>query len=102
MADDTLHNTDGKQKRLQNLTNAGKGRRKGVQNKVTVMAKNVIADVAHRLGGADRMLEWVQTNPENERVFWGTIYPKLLPLQVTGGDEGSNPITMVIRKVVDA
>jgi hypothetical protein len=35
-------------------------------------------------------VDWAKEAPENERVFWGTIYPKLLPLQI-GGDPG-NPV----------
>jgi len=29
-------------------------------------------------------VEWVQEDPENERVFWVSIYPKLLPVQLAG------------------
>lgn len=65
---------------------AGKGRVKGSLNKTTKSAKEAIALAAEKLGGADRLVEWAQSDPANERVFWGTIYPKLLPLQVTGED----------------
>lgn len=41
----------------------------------------MIAQVAERIGGVDRMVEWVQEDPENERVFWTSIYPKLLAVQ---------------------
>lgn len=70
------------------LAQAGKGRPKGVPNKATTMAKTAIAEAADKLGGTDRLVEWVQEDPQNERVFWGSIYPKLLPLQVTGEDGG--------------
>ena len=67
---------------------AGKGRPKGALNKTTTAAKDAIAKAAESLGGADRLVEWAKEDPANERVFWGTIYPKLLPLQVSGaGDE---------------
>lgn len=75
--------------------NAGKGRPKGALNKTTQAAKDAIAEAAERLGGADRLVTWAQSDPANERVFWGTIYPKLLPLQVTG--EGGGPLEMVGR-----
>lgn len=42
----------------------------------------MIEEVAHNLGGAERLTIWAQEAPENERAFWATIYPKLLPLQV--------------------
>jgi hypothetical protein len=64
------------------------GRKKGMTNKVTGAVKEVIAQVATELGGAERMLEWVKEDPQNERIFWSQIYPKLLPLQVAGHDGG--------------
>jgi len=67
----------------------GPGRPKGVANKTTRLAKAVIAEAAERLGGADRLVEWAKENAGNERVFWGTIYPKLLPLQVNAEIEGN-------------
>lgn len=66
------------------------GRPKGVPNKTTQTAKDAIAAAAEALGGAARLTAWAQEDPSNERVFWGTIYPKLLPLQVTG--EGGGPV----------
>jgi hypothetical protein len=27
---------------------------------------------------------WAKEDPVNERAFWASIYPRLLPLQVTG------------------
>jgi hypothetical protein len=39
------------------------GRKKGTPNKVTAAAKEVIAAVAIKLGGENRMLEWVQEDP---------------------------------------
>jgi hypothetical protein len=66
------------------------GRKKGTTNKVTALAKDAIAAAAARLGGVDRLVEWVREDPGNERVFWGQIYPKLLPLQVTG--DSTSPV----------
>jgi hypothetical protein len=60
------------------------GRKKGSLNKVTVSAKDAISKAAEDLGGADRLVSWAKESESNERVFWGTIYPKLLPLQVSG------------------
>ena len=62
------------------FTKAGPGRPKGSQNRVQKAAKDVIEEAAARLGGVDRVVSWAQEAPENERVFWGNIYPKLLPL----------------------
>lgn len=74
---------------------AGPGRPKGVPNKTTVIAKDAIAKAAEALGGVDRLVAWAQEDPSNEKVFWGTIYPKLLPLQVTGDPD--NPIQTITR-----
>lgn len=71
-------------KTANNLPGPGPGRPKGSPNKVTKEAKDAIAEAAEALGGATRLVEWVKEDKLNERVFWGTIYPKLLPLQVNG------------------
>jgi hypothetical protein len=69
---------------------AGPGRPKGLQNKTTLAAKEAIALAAERLGGVDRLVAWAEEDPKNESAYWTTIYPKLLPLQVSG--EGGGPI----------
>lgn len=65
-----------------NLSRRGRGRPKGSHNKVTKAAKDAIAEAAERLGGVDRIVDWAKESPENEKAFWATVYPKLLPLQV--------------------
>ena len=57
---------------------------KGVPNKLTTAAKEAIELAAEGLGGSARLQAWAAEDPANERIFWGTIYTKLLPLQVTG------------------
>lgn len=74
----------------------GPGRPKGRQNKVTTTAKDAIAMAADRLGGTDRLVEWVKEAPENERIFWGSIYTRLLPLQV-GGDPDAPLQVQIVR-----
>ena len=64
--------------------NRGRGRPKGAVNKTTASAKAVIEEAANGLGGAARLLEWAQEDQANEKAFWSSIYPKLLPLQVNG------------------
>lgn len=72
-----------------NLTRTGAGRPKGSVNKTTATAKAMLEQAATGLGGIERLIAWAKEAPENERVFWGTMYPKLLPLQVNGpGDDG--------------
>jgi hypothetical protein len=60
----------------------GPGRPPGSRNKTTVAAKEAIRLAAEGLGGADRIIAWAKEDPANERVFWGQIYTKLLPLDV--------------------
>jgi len=77
---------------------AGPGRPKGVPNKTTVAAKDAIAKAADALGGADRLVAWAKEDPANEKIFWGTIYPKLLPLQVSG--DPSSPLAHRVEMVI--
>lgn len=80
---------------------AGPGRPKGSVNKVTKAVKDVIAGAAVELGGQDRLVEWAKSDPANERAFWASIYPKLLPLQLTGEDGGDiKTVTRVERVIV--
>ena len=78
--------------------NRGKGRPKGSKNKTTTLAKAAIATAAEKLGGTDRLVAWAQEAPENERAFWTTIYPKLLPLQGPG-DNGEHLIAHQISLI---
>lgn len=75
------------------------GRRAGVPNKITTAAKDAIAQAAEDLGGATRLVEWAKEDPKNEHAFWATIYPKLLPLQVSGDPD--NPAEIVFRTIYE-
>jgi hypothetical protein len=64
------------------------GRQKGTPNKLTSLAREAIETAAAKLGGANRLVKWAKESASNERAFWTLIYPKLLPLQVTGSGDG--------------
>jgi len=64
------------------------GKPKGAISKTTRTAKEAIALAAEGLGGTSRLIAWAQEDALNERAFWSSIYPKLLPLQMTGEDGG--------------
>ena len=66
------------------------GKPKGALSKTTKAAKEAIELAAEGLGGASRLIDWCKEDTKNESAFWTSIYPKLLPLQVTG--EGGGPI----------
>jgi hypothetical protein len=68
----------------------GPGRKKGVPNRQTAAAKDAIAMAAEGLGGVDRLVSWAREDPLNERAFWATIYPKLIPVQLAGDPD--NPV----------
>ncbi|MUV13579.1 hypothetical protein [Noviluteimonas gilva] len=83
-----------------NLTRKGRGRPKGSPNKLGKAAKDVIAEAAAELGGAERLIAWAKLDPLNERAFWATIYPKLLPLTVSGDPENPLGFQVVERRIV--
>lgn len=85
-----------------NLTRKGRGRPKGSPNKVSKAAKDMIAEAAEKLGGIERLVKWAEEDAKNESAFWSSIYPKLIPVQLSGDPE--NPLHHVhktIREVVD-
>ena len=57
----------------------GRGRPKGSRNKITNEAKQAILMAFDKLGGVDRLVEWVEEDKANEAVFWTKIFPRLLP-----------------------
>ncbi len=83
-----------------NLEGKRQGRKKGTPNKTTALAKEAIALAAEGLGGTDRLINWAKEDKKNEAAFWTTIYPKLLPLQLTGDKQNPIAFTEVIRKVI--
>lgn len=84
-----------KPKQGTNTGNAGKGRPKGAVNKTTKAAKEAIAEAAEGLGGASRLIAWAREDEKNERVFWGTIYPKLIPVTLAGDED--NPLKLITQ-----
>ena len=74
----------------------GPGRPPGSRNKVTGVAKDIIAEAADRLGGVERLVAWAKEDTQNERAYWSQIFPKLLPLQVAGED--GNAIGIAVFK----
>lgn len=77
------------------------GKPKGALSKTTKTAKEAISLAAEGLGGAQRLIAWAQEDPLNERAFWSSIYPKLLPLQVNGpGENGEHLFQTIERRIV--
>lgn len=57
--------------------------------------RDIIAGVFEALGGAEAMAEWVKANPEHEKAFYGTIYPKLIGVQLSAEDK--EPVQRAIK-----
>ena len=72
-----------------------KGRPKGAKDKLGRTAKEAIEFAAQKIGGPQRLAQWIALDPDNEKAFWTSIYPKLLPLQVSGDPD--NPLRTVSR-----
>lgn len=75
------------------------GKPKGALSHTTKTAKEAIALAAEGLGGTDRLVAWAKEDPLNERAFWSSIYPKLLPLQVSG--DGGGPLVVEVLRFAD-
>jgi hypothetical protein len=80
----------------------GQGRPKGQLSKHTVAVKDAIQLAAEGLGGTERLIAWAKEDPANERAFWANIYPKLLPLQVTGANGGPLEVVGMTKEQRDA
>jgi hypothetical protein len=65
------------------------------------IARDAIAAAAAGLGGAERLIDWVNADPANERTFWGTIYPKLLSHQDSPEVDAPAAIDEIRWTVVD-
>lgn len=63
--------------------NAGKGRKKGSPNKVTMAAKEAFILAAQGIGGVPALTAWGLNNQDK---FW-PLYAKLIPTDITSAGE---------------
>lgn len=79
--------------------NAGKGRPKGTPNKTTALLKDAILKAAEQAGnkvGNEGLVSYLEQQAlENPGPFMALL-GKVLPMQVTGADDG--PLRVVIQK----
>lgn len=73
------------------------GRPKGVPNKVTLAAKDAIHQAFEDMGGVKSLVVWADKSDDNRKVFYSTIWPKIVPLTL-GGDK-DNPLVTEIRRI---
>lgn len=88
--------TGKKQGKPENLTNAGKGRKKGVPNKTTALLKDAILQAAAAAGGGDGLVGYLTTQATANPQSFLPLLGKVLPMQVTGEDGGA--LQVVINK----
>lgn len=90
-------NTDGEQRRLANLTNAGKGRPKGTPNKMTVQVKEMILAALDKAGGVDYLVKQASLHPGP----FLSLVGKILPMQVTGEDGAAVEVAVTVRRTIE-
>lgn len=69
--------------------NAGKGRKKGVPNKMTAEVKQMILDALDGAGGVAYLIDKAESHP----AAFLSLVGKVLPLQVTGENGGPIPVS---------
>lgn len=59
------------------------------------MARDAIAQAFDRIGGIEGFVDWIEASDEHRKLFYATLYPKLLALQVTG--KGGAALAQITR-----
>lgn len=75
--------------------NAGKGRKKGVPNKINGQVKEMILEALDKAGGVDYLADRAKDSPAAFMALVG----KVLPMQVTGADGGPVETSLTISFV---
>lgn len=79
------------------LTNAGKGRPKGVPNKNTAALKDMILQALNDKGGVEYLAKQATENP----TAFMTLIGKVLPMQLAGsGDNGEIVHRIILEGVM--
>jgi len=94
-------NTDGKGNNEAFLAQAGKGRPKGVQNKSTALLKDAILKAAEKAGGAEGIAGYLAEQADKNPGPFMALLGKVLPMQLTGKDDGPVAFELVKRIIVD-
>lgn len=92
-------NTGRLQGKPENLTNAGKGRKKGVPNKTTALLKDAILQAATQAGGKDGLVGYLTTQATANPQSFLPLLGKVLPMQVAGDPDAPVEIR-ITRRVI--
>ena len=84
-----------------NKGNAGKGRPKGVPNKVNALLKEAILEAADRAGGQGGVVAYLHTQAIANPGPFLTLIGKVLPLQVQGADKEDGTPGEIIVRILD-
>lgn len=76
--------------------NAGKGRKKGVPNKLTKSAREAFQHAFEAIGGAAELAEWAKANPTE----FFKLYARLIPVEHVG-EGGTGPIATVVKHIYE-
>jgi len=61
--------------------------------------REAIAQAFDEIGGVSALADWVSASDDNRKIFYSTIYPKILALDF-GGESGREPIDEVRWTIV--
>lgn len=75
--------------RPSNLSAAGKGRKKGVPNKVSRDLKEMVIEALHRAGGVDYLVTQAEKNPQAFLSLLGKVLPRY-PMVLNGTEAGGD------------
>lgn len=76
--------------------NAGKGRQKGVPNKLTKSAREAFALAFEGIGGAPALVAWAKKNPTE----FFKLYARLIPVEHVGAG-GEGPIATIVNHIYE-
>lgn len=70
------------------------GRQKGTPNKRTARAMEAIETAFENMGGIAGLTQWAESNKD---MFYGQVWPKILPLQVKHQGDAEEPIRHLVE-----
>jgi len=61
--------------------------------------RNMVMVACERLGGMERLLEWIADNPKNEYAFWTKMFSKLIENPKAVQSEKEKTIAEILREL---